>query len=123
MGGFLSSLFPLVLVIIIVTIIYKMMRSSDNNHNGIDPSKSDAKNVVTCRQCETAMKKTKKANKSMALQVLGVLVFFVGVVLLFYMPIGTIIGMILMVTSLSMGYSQKKIWSCPNCGYFFERAK
>lgn len=76
---------------------------------------------VKCQQCGGQMSKTKKVERSMALQLLGVLVFLVGLFLLFIFPIGTIFGLILMIVAARMGYSKKKIWKCSNCGHFFER--
>jgi len=77
---------------------------------------------IKCQQCGSPMIKTKKAEKSLGLQLLGVLLFLIGVGLLFLFPIGTIFGVILMIGSLGLGYSKKKVWKCTNCGYFFERA-
>lgn len=67
------------------------------------------------------MRRTKRAEHNIALQLLAVVVFIVGVVLLFVIPVGTIIGIILMLASLSMGYKRRKVWLCDRCGYFFER--
>jgi len=77
---------------------------------------------VKCQQCGGAMRKTSKAEKSLGLQLLGVLLFFVGLALLFIVPIGTIFGVVLMAGSLGLGYSKRKVWKCNSCGYFFERA-
>lgn len=77
---------------------------------------------VKCQQCGSPMQKTTRANKSLGLQLLGVVLFFLGVVLLFVPPLGTLLGVVLMIGSLGLGYSKKKIWKCSNCGYFFERA-
>ena len=76
---------------------------------------------VKCQQCGNQMKKTTKADKSLLLQLLGVILFLFGFGLLFIFPIGTIFGVVLMIGSLRLGYSKKKIWKCSNCGYFFER--
>lgn len=77
---------------------------------------------VSCQQCGSEMVKTKKTERSMALQLVGVILFFVGVALLFVVPIGTAVGLVLMIVAARLGYSQKKVWKCKNCGYFFERA-
>jgi len=78
---------------------------------------------VNCQQCGSEMRKTKKAERNMALQLLGVLLFFVGVAICFVVPpIGVVIGIIVMVVAAQLGYSKKKVWKCGNCGYFFERA-
>lgn len=77
---------------------------------------------VKCQQCGNQMVKTKKTERSMVLQLLGVILFLFGFGLLFLFPIGTFFGVFLMIGSLKLGYSKKKIWKCPNCEYFFERA-
>lgn len=77
---------------------------------------------LNCQQCGSHMKKTTKADKSLGLQLLGVILFLFGIGLLFVFPIGTFFGIVLMIGSLRLGYSKKKVWKCTNCGYFFERA-
>ena len=67
------------------------------------------------------MKKTRRAESSLALQLVGVLVFILGVALLFVIPIGTIVGLILMLSSLRLGYKREKVWKCSDCGYYFRR--
>jgi len=68
------------------------------------------------------MSKTTKADRNLGLQLLGVILFLVGLGLLFVFPLGTIAGIILMIGAARLGYSKKKVWKCGNCGYFFERA-
>ena len=77
---------------------------------------------VKCQQCQSEMKKTKKAESNIGLQLIGIILFFVGIVLLFVIPIGTVIGIILIISACGMGYKKKKVWLCKSCGYFFERA-
>ena len=78
--------------------------------------------AVSCKQCGGVMVKTKKADKNIGLQIVGVLVFLLGLGLLFLFPIGTIAGVILMIVAARLGYKQVKVWKCESCGYFFERA-
>jgi DNA-directed RNA polymerase subunit RPC12/RpoP len=85
------------------------------------PVTSNLKTIL-CKQCGSEMARTKKTDKSIGLQIVGVFVFFLGVVLLFVFPIGTIIGIILMIVAARLGYKQVKVWKCKSCGYFFERA-
>ena len=68
------------------------------------------------------MVKTKKAFRNLGLQVAGLLVFLLGIGLLFAFPIGTFFGIVLMIAAARMGYKEKKIWKCPKCGHFFEIA-
>lgn len=68
------------------------------------------------------MSKAKKTETSLALQLLGVVLFLVGIGLLFLFPIGTVAGLILMIGAARLGYKKLKVWKCGQCGYFFERA-
>lgn len=77
---------------------------------------------ITCTQCGGRMKKTTKAERNLSLQFFGIIVFIIGLAMLFLFPIGTIIGILLMLAALGMGYKKKKIWKCEKCGYFFERS-
>ena len=68
------------------------------------------------------MRRTTKGQHNIVHQVLGVLVFLVGAALLFEVPVGTIIGIPLMIVALFLGYRRVKGWRCDRCGYFFETA-
>lgn len=76
---------------------------------------------ISCKQCGSAMRREVRGEHSCAVQLLAVAVFIIGLVLLFLPPIGTIIGILLMLGSLGMGYKRRKVWACKNCGYFFDR--
>jgi ABC-type phosphate transport system permease subunit len=76
---------------------------------------------VICKQCGGAMHETKKTESSIGLQLFGVLLFFVGIALLFVFPFGTIAGVMLMIFSARLGYKRIRITLCEKCGYFFER--
>lgn len=78
--------------------------------------------ILKCQQCGSLMEKTDKADKNFTLQLLGVVVFFVGLALLFVFPVGTVIGLFLMLIAARMGYKKRKVWKCGSCGFFFERA-
>ena len=80
---------------------------------------SEEATVINCKQCDGEMFKTKMVDKNMGLQVLGVIVFLIGLVLLFFFPFGTIIGLILMIVAARLGYRKIKAWKCKTCGYFF----
>lgn len=67
------------------------------------------------------MKATKKTDSDLGVQMFGCAIFVVGLVLLFMFPIGTIIGIFLMLGAVRMGYKKTKVWKCVQCGYFFER--
>jgi len=66
------------------------------------------------------MSKTKKTETSLALQLLGIVFFVVGVFFLLLFPIGTVGGVILMIGATRLGYKRLKIWKCEQCGHFFE---
>ena len=78
--------------------------------------------TLKCNHCHSLMRKTTKAERDMVLQLLAVLLFLGGAIMLFVVPVGTVFGIILMLTSLFLGYKKIKVWKCPNCGHFFERA-
>jgi len=78
--------------------------------------------TLKCQQCGNVMEKTEKADSSLSLQLFGVVLFIVGLVLFFIPPLGTIIGIVLMIAAWRMGYKVRKVWKCKSCGYFFERA-
>ena len=52
-----------------------------------------------------AMRKTKKADSSMTLQAVGVILFIGGLAVLFYFPLGTVIGFIVTILVSGLGYS------------------
>lgn len=85
-----------------------------------EAEKKNLTSSVSCRQCGGQMLKTKKADKNMGLQILGLFVFLIGIALLFVFPFGTIMGIILMVVAARLGYKKIPIWKCEKCGYFFE---
>lgn len=76
---------------------------------------------VICKQCGDEMQRSSKAETNMALQLLGVVVFLIGLAISFS-GIGVIIGVPLMLAALFMGYKKKKVMKCGGCGYFFEVA-
>ena len=77
--------------------------------------------MTTCKQCNSEMIKTKLSKHNYALQVLGVLLFMLAIPLLFFVPIGTAVGLMVMVSVMFLGYSSEKVWMCKNCGYYFNR--
>ena len=81
----------------------------------------DKMKSLNCRHCGGEMYRTMKTNSDLGMQGLGCLVFLAGIVLLVFFPIGTIIGAVMMLISLRMGYSRSKVWKCRQCGYFFDR--
>ncbi len=78
--------------------------------------------AIACPHCGGPMIKATKTDTSAALQVLGVLVFLVGLGLLWAFPVGTIFGIVLMIGACRMGYSKLRVQRCSRCGYFYEIA-
>lgn len=74
---------------------------------------------VTCPHCQGKMHKTKKGEHNIGVQILGVIVFIVGLVICFT-GIGAIFGIPLMIASLFMGYKKRKVMKCEGCGYFYD---
>lgn len=77
---------------------------------------------VKCQQCGGEMKKGAKTDSSIGLQLIGVILFLLGIGLLIFFPIGTLVGLVVMIVAARMGYKKRKVWMCKACGYFFERA-
>lgn len=65
------------------------------------------------------MKSEKIVDKNIGMQLVGLLAFLLGLGLLFIFPIGSIVGLILMVAGGRAGYSKKNGWKCPVCKYSF----
>lgn len=80
------------------------------------------KKEVKCKQCGGEMGKTLKIDKDYGQQTVGCLVFIIAIILLFLFPIGTLLGIVIMILSARMGYKKAKVWKCKNCGYYFNRA-
>jgi len=79
--------------------------------------------TMACEKCtDGLMVKTTNAEHNRGMQIFGIAVFLLGLGLLFLFPIGTIIGIFVMLAATRMGYSKKKVWKCKQCGYFFSRA-
>lgn len=73
-----------------------------------------------CIHCSAPMGHALITDKNMTLQLLGVILFVFGVLLLFLFPIGTLIGIPLIIIAARIGYKKRSGWKCPRCGYFFE---
>jgi len=76
---------------------------------------------VTCKQCGSVMRRTVRGEHNFAVQLLAIALCIVGVLLLFVVPVGTIIGIFIVLASFRMGYKRRKVWACGKCGYFFDR--
>ena len=77
--------------------------------------------MIPCKHCGGEMLKTTRTERDYALQLLGVALFLLAVLLLFFFPIGTIIGVILMIPAARIGHKTSKVWSCRKCGAFHPR--
>jgi len=73
---------------------------------------------VICPHCKGQMEKTKRTESNFILQLLGVILFIIGLGFCFTL-IGAIIGIPLMIVAGRMGFKKEKVWLC-NCGYFYK---
>ena len=71
--------------------------------------------MTNCRKCGAEMQRAAEAKTGVpfGLIALGA----IGVALLFVFPAGTVIGSLLIVTALVLGYPRKKVWKCLGCGF------
>jgi hypothetical protein len=68
------------------------------------------------------MEKTILANEHAGVTAAAVILAILGVALLFAFPLGTIVGVLLLVAAPKIANRSKDVWRCTACGYFFERA-
>jgi len=73
--------------------------------------------TLQCEKCGGEMKKSRKATSTGA----GCFCLLIGFLLLFLFPLGTILGIILLIVGVIYGSQQQGLWVCKNCGYQFER--
>lgn len=76
-------------------------------------------NDPVCPHCQSQMIQTTREESNMTLQVLGVVVFLIGLGLCFTL-IGAIIGIPLMISAARMGFSKFPVTACRHCGYYFK---
>ena len=97
-------------------------RTTDNFPNiGPKSRKTDpGKRHLVCQQCGGEMYKKTVGEHNFALQVVGVLVFLIGLGMLVFFPLGTLFGLVLMIAAARLGYTRRKIWKCQSCGYYFD---
>lgn len=74
---------------------------------------------IKCPQCQSDMRRHTFSEGNYKV-VLGLFVLALGVALLWFFPIGTILGIIIILYALSMGGKRRKGWRCTACGYFFD---
>lgn len=77
-------------------------------------------NGVLCPQCGTPMKRGRKVTSSSSGQLFGCAILLFGFYIFWIFPFGTILGLLLMAGSVSMGVTRVKGNKCPKCKYFFE---
>ncbi len=73
--------------------------------------------TLKCEKCGGEMKKSREAASTGA----GCLLLLLGLVLLFFFPIGTIFGVIFLICGVIYGSKSHFLWVCKNCDYKFER--
>ena len=75
---------------------------------------------VNCKQCGSAMVMRTLSKGNVSGIALALVVLALGVIL--SIAGLWIIGVPIAIVALFMGGKRIKVWQCPNCGYFFERA-
>lgn len=78
---------------------------------------SIASGVPRCQACGGEMKKSKESKSSAS----GCIVLIIGLICLVFFPIGTIIGIILILVGLSYATKKRGLWVCKGCGSQIER--
>ena len=63
---------------------------------------------IECKQCGGPMKKTTKTDSNLGVHAFGCAIFIVGMALLFVFPIGTIVGIFLMIGAGTMVIRNRK---------------
>ena len=66
------------------------------------------------------MKICTRTERNMGLQVLGVILFIVGALMLLAFPIGTILGILIIIGAARIGHKEIRVQKCQHCGYFFQ---
>lgn len=79
-----------------------------------------SRKVLECKQCGGTMRRGKKIYNNLSAQAGGCVIAIIGICLLFFFPLGTIIGILLIICGGGIGYRRIKGWKCQDCGYFFE---
>ena len=82
-------------------------------------NKPNVKNVPVCKLCGSEMKKKSKSTSSGG----GCLIMVISVLLLFWFPIGTILGILLFFLGLTLAMNVKGLWVCKNCSHQEERLR
>jgi len=77
--------------------------------------------LIGMEACGGEMEKTVRANEHAGVTAGAIIVAILGLVLLFAFPVGTILGVILLIAAPRIANRSKSVWACNSCGYFFER--
>jgi len=62
------------------------------------------------------MNNSMRVERSLKLQLLGILVFCGGGFLLTTGRAGIVIGLAVMLIAMQLGYRKRRVWECPACG-------
>jgi hypothetical protein len=65
------------------------------------------------------MSLTKRRESNLTLQILGVVVFLIGLGLCFTL-VGAIVGIPLMIVAARMGFKKFAVMACGRCGYYYK---
>jgi len=70
-----------------------------------------------CKLCGAGMSKSTESKSSG----IGIIVAIIGFIFLFFFPIGTIIGVFLLIYAAHLGTKRRGLWVCKKCGHTEER--
>jgi predicted membrane protein len=72
-----------------------------------------------CIHCQAPMFPTKRRESNIAMQILGIAVFFLGVLLCFSL-MGALVGIPLIFLSARMGFKKYPVMQCSCCRYHYK---
>jgi hypothetical protein len=72
-----------------------------------------------CPHCHFIMLRSKKVTKNRSLQFSGGLLQTVAIILLFLVPVGTIVGIIMLCFASNMGKKTEDAIVCQGCGFYY----
>lgn len=75
--------------------------------------------LPVCVHCQSEMSLTKRRESNLTLQILGVVVFLIGLGLCFTL-VGAIVGIPLMIVAARMGFKKFAVMACGRCGYYYK---
>jgi hypothetical protein len=76
---------------------------------------------IECERCGAPMRPGKYVSSDRGLQAMGCLVMLFGLAIaILWFPVGTLIGIALIIGSVGMTYRIRTVWQCESCGHFLD---